>query len=437
MVKKLVQKGKMATRIVALAALMQTGCATVENKEGSSDNRVVAQQTVHHGWQFKNISPSERRELQRFFIQYAQGSPTARNMLHKLADAGTTIEFFDKEKDENNVFAAGLSDESTLSLNRLMMTEGVSFDDTFFHEGEHVLHLSEALRYGINARSFRSLDDVYIYATIMEALAYRKAALCCGEQKYNPDFERAKKEADEVFIDRLSAASKTVEDRQIYERDALIMVNSETNILPNQVYFDTEPNWNQIVSIMSRGEVTSIPVLPKPTLDFLQACVLKELQKNPNAQSLDEFDLSCVLAHQSSLRQDEMAIKKSISDLLCETYDSCCETGSVPDEVLHSFLYLAGWPTKQQMEALNDGTLSLDQAREQNLQGISLPDLFDNAQSLIDSEEVQKYQTFQTQIYGKLLYFEKQILCPYAQQQERQQGRGIVSTTNNNKGHLQ
>ena len=411
----------MAARILALAALLQTGCAAVSNPKGKPNKNPVVQQVTHRGWAFKDVTPEEKRNLQRFFIQYAQASPTARQMLHALADAGTTIEFFDKEQDSNNLFDAGLSDENVLGLNRKMIAKGVSFDDTFFHEGEHVLHLREMLRCGINARSFRSLDDLYTYLNLMEALAYRKAALCRGEYKYHPDFERAKKEADEVFLARLSAETMAVEERQAYEEAAIARANTETNILPNQVYFNSEPNWNQLVSVMSRGEVTQMPILPKPTLSFLTLCIFRELEKNPNAQSLDEFDLSCVLAHQSTLCQDEGAIKKFISSLLIETYDACCNTQHAPmsEKTQQSFLYLSGWPNRQQMESVNQGSLDFVDAMEDNLRQFAVEDLFDAAQELIESKEVQSYATPQTQHYGRLLYFEKQVLCSEGENQRQ------------------
>jgi len=407
MVKKS-SKGKMIARAAALTALLQTGCLLMPS------GNEVRHEEKKPGLTLTNMEPEEKKDLKDFFVDYSLRSPTAKRTLKDLAKLGTTIEFFEKDVDENRIFDAGLSDENVLSLNRLMAEKEVPFDDTFFHESEHVLHLNAAHRHGINGASFRSLDDVYIYGTIMEALAYHKAALCCAEYEYGPErFAEAQEYAKQVFLDRMSANNKAFEERLSYERAALARASFETNVLPNQVYFKGEPDWNEVITIMSRGEITEVPVLPQPTPTFLHLCVLQGLEKNPDATKPSDFDLSCTLAHQSSLWQDESDIKQMVAGLLAETYIACEKTGTpLSQDTQYSFLYLMGWPTSAQSEMIDAEEKTFDEVRADNLAQIPLKELFDGAQALIESPDVQAYNTYETQNYGKMLHIEKQIFCP-------------------------
>ena len=419
MVKKISQKGRMFARIAALAALFQGGCAVLPQSENDKANHTITQ-TAKQGLKLKDMTSEEEIDFKSFVVSYSQKSPTARQVLKDLARLGTTIEYFEKEQDEGDMFDAGLSDENVLSLNRLMFEKGVPFDDTFFHESEHVLHVTEAHRHGINGASFRSLDDVYIYGTIMEALAYRKAALCCTEYTNGPEgYAAAHEVADAIFLKRLSADNKVDEEREAYENAAFYRKTFETNMLPNQVYFRSEPDWNHIVTVMSRGEVTEVPVLPKPTPRFLHLCILNELEKNPNLTNPEDFDLSCVLKNRSSLTEDESRLKKAIADLLGEVYVACEKTGkSFENDTQYAFLYLMGWPNDVQMMQIQDETVSFDEARDANLSQIPMPELFDSAIRLIESPDVQAFDIYETQNYAKMLRLEQQILYP--------QQRGLV-----------
>ena len=95
------------------------------------------------------------------------------------------------------------------------------------------------------------------------------------------------------------------------------------------------------------------------------------------------------------------------------TYDSCEKTGkSFVPETQYSFLYLMGWPTKDQMDEVNAGSKTFSEVRDNNLAEMTTQELFDGAQNLIESPDVQAYGTYETQNYGKVLYFAKQILAP-------------------------
>ena len=405
--------------LVALSSLFQGGCEANSFQTRPNRTNSSAFPQNHYGYSryslnLTNMTFEEKRKLNEFFEEYGEKSPAAEQVFKSLEELKTPIAFFEKDAEEGKLFDAGISDDSSLSLNRLMEDKGLPFDDTFFHEAEHVLHLTAAHQHGINSASFASLDDVYVYRTIMEALAYRKAALCCAEHRYGPsDFERVKARADKAFLDRMSASNKSPDERRSYEKSAVVHINSETNILANHMFFQTNPDWNEIVKIMSRGEVTEVPVLPQPTLDFLHFCILKGLEKNPNATKLSDFDLSCALAYQSELRKDEPAIKKSISNLLLETYGSCEKTDKpLSEETKYSFLYLMGWPRKKQLDAVDAGLKTFDDVIAENLSQISLKELFDGATKLIGSPDVQAYNTYKTKNYGKLLHIERQILQP-------------------------
>ncbi|MBQ4471634.1 MAG: hypothetical protein II942_00085 [Alphaproteobacteria bacterium] len=417
MVKKVSKKGKMVARIAAIAALFQTGCASmpVAHKDKQSV-QVTAEQVA-----VQNMTTEEEEHFRKFFADYAKKSPTAQKVLTELYQQNASVALFDKEPDENNIFDAGLSNEDEVGLNRRMEELGVPLGNTFFHEAEHVLHLKQAHTNGINAASFKSLDDVYVYCTIMEGLAERKAKMVCVEYDYGPWFsEAAKERAEAVFNERIKTTCRDFEERLAYEKAAVILANSETNTLPNQRYFERNPNWDEIISIMSRGEVRHLDVVPQPTLPFLHLCILKELEKNPNAMSLDEFDLSCALAHRSVLQQNEADIRETISDVLMQTYAACENTGTpLQQDTLYSFLYLIGWPTAAQQALIDREEKTFDEVRAENLAAIPIPELLDGAVNLIQSEDVQAYQIYETRYYGKMFYFEKQILCPAPQTQTR------------------
>ena len=118
-------------------------------------------------------------------------------------------------------------------------------------------------------------------------MAYRKAALCCGEYESSPfSFKKISQKAEDVFVERLKTDTKFIEERRNYEDYALALSSFETNVLPNQVYFKQNPDWDKIASLLSRGEVKKVPVLPRPTLTFLGKCLLYELKKHPHAKKL-------------------------------------------------------------------------------------------------------------------------------------------------------
>lgn len=408
--KQISRKGKLVARMAAVAALLQAGCAVVPHSSRSEKVSVVQNQKAV-GLHFENMTPEEEANLRELITAYGLRSSSGMKLLKEMARQGVTIEFFDKDLNEDRILDAGLSSEDTISLNRKMKENGVSFDNTFFHESEHAVHLKAAHTHGINAHSFASLDDVYVYATLLEGLAYRKAAMCCAEYEGKSKAEVVA-EGDNAFRDRMQVSSKPMEERSSYEKAAVALANCETNVLPNQVYFKSNPDWNQVVAILSRDEVKDLPVLPEPSLMFLNLCLLREIQKNPDARTLEDLDISCGLSNRELLRRDDMGIKKMISNLLMETVDACRATPqSVSKDTLYSFLYLIGWPTAQQMEMLERGEKTFDEVREENLAEFSTPDLFDSAIDLIQSPEVQACNIDETRYYGKILQFEKQILC--------------------------
>ena len=399
-------------RVVALASLLQGGCisSTHTLNETLSNSSVQGKSQI---FSMDGLTDNEKKSIQSFMDDYAQKSPSARKLLKELADQGTRLNLFRSDLGAGDIFHAGLSNENELGLNREIKKMGVSFADTFFHEGEHVVHLKHSHKNGINAHSFSSLNDVYIYATLLEALAYRKAALCCGEYDQKLSRRELEQKVENVFKNRLSTATKYMEERLTYERDAIIMANSETNTLPNQVYFNKNPDWNKIASILSRGEVKKVSTLPQPTLLFLSACLYKELDKHPNAASLDDLDISCALTNQSKLQKDQKEIKALISSLLIEVYDLCQKSDKpLSDEMMYSFLYTIGWPTSEQQKKIDQKKIDFEVVRDINLSKFGTGELFDRAIALLNTPEVQSHKIPKFEIYPKVLKFEKMILVP-------------------------
>lgn len=403
-------------RMIALAGIFQSGC--LSSPQPVNENLLALSEQV---LSMDNLTAKEKDSLRSFIDDSSAKSSAARKIFQELAKQNTRIYLFNSDLGAGNIFHAGLSDENTLGLNRQITEQGFSFGDIFFHEAEHVVHLKRSHKNGINAHSFSSLNDVYIYATLLEALAYRKAALCCAECQQLPR-EKVKQLADEAFKNRLLTSGKYMEERLTYERDAIVMANSETNTLPNQIYFKKKPNWNKIVSVLSRGEVKEIPHLPQPTLLFLSACLYKELEKNPKARSLNDLDISCVLTNQSKLQKDTKEIKALISTLLIEVYDICQKSKKkLSDNAMYSFLYAIGWPTKDQQKQIDKGETDFENVRDINLSKFKTEKLFDMAMTLLNSKEVQSYKIPKLEIYRKVLKFEKMILIPNKSQGKMKQ----------------
>ncbi len=407
---------KKLMRVMALASLLQGCCISTPTPKIRFPEFPDKEQK---SLVLDNLTPDEEKYIYSFMQDYAQKSPSAKKLLEELACQNAHLNFFNSELGAGGIFHAGLSDENNLGLNRGIKEKGISLADTFFHEAEHVVHLKQSHKNGINAHSFSSLNDVYIYATLLEALAYRKAALCCGEYAHKLSPKQILKNADDVFKKRLHTGSKYMEERLTYERDAIVMANSETNTLPNQIYYKKKPDWNKIVSILSRDEVKKMPLLPQPTLLFLSACLYRELEKNPNAESLNDLDISCVLTNRSALQKNEKEIKAMVSNLLIEVYDLCQKSDKpLSDKMMYAFLYTIGWPNKQQQEQIERKIIDFETIRDENLAKFKTGELFDRAILLLNSKEIQDHQIPKFEIYPKVLKFEKMILLPEIGQQK-------------------
>lgn len=412
--KTTMSKTKILMRIIALATLLQGGCSSVPVfKKKASFVKTEQQEKVPY-LIMDDLSSSEKSFLDHFIKDYMEKSPSARKLLWELKNQKAHLEFFDKEVDKDNLFRAGSSDENTLSLNRKIREKGVSFDETFFHEAEHVAHLKKIHKFGINACSFSSLNDIYTYVVLLEALADRKAALCCMEHSPNRlSNQDILKKAEEVFEKRLLTKDKDPDERLSYEKDAIMLANSETNKLPNQIYFKQKPNWNKIVSLLSRGEVKKISILPQPTLTFLQVCLLREIMKNPNAEKLEDLEISCALTNKSNLQKNQKEVKEMISNLLIEVYGMCQKTKrSFPQKIRNDFLNLIGWPTAEQMNKIKKKEISFQEARTSNLEKFKTGELFDKAKKLLNSPEIRAFNIPEIQVFSKMLHFEKMILVP-------------------------
>ena len=406
---KKILSGK-TVRLLSLVTLLQgMNCVEMKPKDAETQGKEKTPSSLV----MTSLTPQQEKELADFMKDYASKSPSARKLLEELAFQGASLYLFDKEADKDNLFQAGESDENGLGLNKSIKEKGVSLENTFFHEAEHVVHLKRAHNLGINASSFSSLNDVYIYASLLEALAYRKAALCCAEYEQKLSPEELQKMAQEVFEKRFLTKGKDKDERLFYEKKAIMMANSDTKKLPNQVYFGKKTDWNKIVSLLSRGEIKEVSALPQPTLTLLGVCLLREIRKNPAAEKLEDLGITCVLKNKSDLQKDEQAIKVMISELMMETYTMCLKTKRpFPQKTYNDFLKLIGWPDKKQLIQIKQGKTTLKKVRDFNLKQFETGALFDEAEKLLKSPEVKAFNVPDMQVFSKILHFEKMILVP-------------------------
>ena len=402
-------KSKALLRVAAIAALFQGGCISQTDSAPTTSSGVF-QKKVFKKMPMPSLTEQEKQQYEHLMQNYATRSLSARKVLQELVEQNISLELFTKEQDKDNLFRAGETGKNSIRLNRLIKEKSVSLEDTFFHEAEHALHLKQATDAGINSCSFSSLNDIYIYVSLMEALAYRKAALCTMEYHR---VKAAQKKAMDIFNMRFSAKGKDTDERFNYEKDAIMLINSDTNVLPNQVYFKENPNWNRIASILSRGEVTKIVGLPQPTLTFLNLCLLRELEKHPNAQKLEDLNISCALANRSSLQKDQRAIKEMISNLALEVYAMCQKTKKgFSEQTNDSFLKIIGWPTAQQKAEIERKKTTFQKVRDDNLAHFKTGELFDLMDNLLSSDEIKAYNPPKIEQYRKILKFGKMFLIP-------------------------
>ena len=411
--KTLSKQAKTFFRIIALATLLQgAGCKNPESKKFSD----TSSQTQPAAFlKMPSLTAPEKQEMTDLMNEYASKSPSARKILSELANQGASLVFFTKDVNPtNNLYLAGRANGNTLELNRLNKEKNVSVEDTFFHEGEHLVHLNRAHKHGINALSFSSLDSAFIYVSLLEGLAYRKAALCCMEYASN-GMTRAEitQKATDIFQNRFLTKTKDLEERLDYEQEALKLLNCEAKALPNQVYFKKNPDWNKLVSILSRGEVREISVLPQPTLTMLGFFLFKEIEKKPDAKKLEDFELSCVLSHKTALQSDPVAIKRAISNTLILMYGKCQKSGHPFSAGLrYSFLNLMGWPNADQTEQIMQKKITFEKVRDSNLEKFELGEFFDKVERLLLSPEIKAMNIPDTQINAKVFHFEKMLLVP-------------------------
>ena len=415
--KNFLSTSKTVIRMFAMASLLQAGCVSASKSESSPASKTFFQKRPY--FSLTSLTAEEEEQFSILIKNFTERSLSAKKILDELAAQNACLKLYTKQPDKEGVFQAGYSNETTLNLNRLIKEKGFSIENTFFHEAEHVVHLNRAHKHGINARSFSSLNDVYIYATLLEALAYRKAFICCEEYKGKLSAHEIQKEAQKVFEERFLTKSKNEKVRRSYEDDAIIMANSDANPLPNQVHFGKNPDWNKIVSILSREEVTSVSVLPQPTLTFFALCLLREIEKHPNADSLQDLDISCVLKNKSAFQKDQKAIKEIISAHLMEVYDTLVESKkNISQETRSSFLYLIGWPTAQQQaeidrqETMPQKKAVFKRVYESNLQSFEVSSMFDAAIKLLGRKELTDCHLPEVKKFEKILKFEKLALVP-------------------------
>lgn len=424
-------KGKQIKKIMRpILGLIATGAVALGCQSRMSNK-------THYAQEYKklivNASPSEQCELNRVITDFATHSPSARKILDEILLCAPTISFFEEKPGEDRSVLGGSGGDDELLLNsNVEVREVEPLERTFFHEGEHVAHLKMAHALGINALSFASLDDVFCYNALIEALAERKSAICLAERELYPLNKEKEKHiksiGEEAFLRALCGTNRDMVIQNAYVEQTMKMANGETNALPNQVYFKENPDWDNIVKRISRGEVTKVPILPVPTLQFMNVCLLREIEKHPDAKSLDDFDVSCSLSNRSILGKDEAAIKRMISDMLMEVVQGMVEkpTGKeLSSEVTDAFVYWIGFPDDKQQEQIDNGKIDFDAVRDFNLAPLKTSEMFDAAENLIQSAEVQSFDTPETKTFGRILHFGKQIVLPapksrvYTQQKAR------------------
>ena len=398
------KKSQNLARLTAIAALLQCGGFVNETRAEDVPVQPAGALTT-------KLTQDETQDFAALLRDYAEKSPAARKLIGEFAGLGEGAKLSDPDVAK---YCLELARRKGHISHEVLEDKQVPFAERVFHEIEHKLQLKQAADNNINAASFATVDDLYTYLTLIEALAERKATLCREEYARGGEgFQQARTLANIAFNKRLLVHESPIPRYTKNEEAAVFLTNTEPPVFANQTYFGPNPNWDEIVSVLSRGEVTKMPVEPRVSLNFLSVCLWRGLEKNPNATSIKDFDVSCALSHLSELQKDEKTIKTVISDALVEVYNSCVKTGKpVSPKMRQMFSYLAGVANAEQEKAIAAGKMARIDAFNENLKEFSVPELFDLAINLVESPEVQAYQTNATKKLGKILRFEKQILVP-------------------------
>lgn len=356
------------------------------------------------------------QDISRFCLQ----SPSAQKLLQDVKKCSPCFLLEDVAPDSDGNVDGGKCDGKNLILNINPQVRSVkSLFDTFLHEAEHLVHLAAGKKMGINALSFASLDDLFCYNSILEALAERQVAVCFAEKECFPMSLQDQKEieaiGDKAFLDSLLCVSRETSVQDAYVMQTLLFANEDTKTLPNQRFFNENPNWDEIVCILSRGQVKKMPLMPKPTLQFMGLCLLREIQKHPTATSVDAFDLSCVLQNRSALKKDELAVKTFVSDMLFEVIEKAEKNGyRFSPEEQQSLCYWLGFPTVEQVALIQSNQATFNDLRQANLNALKTQELFDATIELVENIEQKNElkECFSKDHYAKILRFSKQILYP-------------------------
>ncbi len=263
-------------------------------------------------------------------IKWAEEIPSGRNVLNALKKHKTQLFMLNLVGDE---YGVSFPDLSGVCLNSALLNQDenryLAFA-AFIHEAEHIRVMGLSHQNGIGLTSFQSLDDQYIFGTINESLAVRKSVQAVQELiKKHPDWPYAKKWQDLLNREYATKGNlKHIADLAFEKRMENLTglgasLHYETHIpqikeeIQNQRKFPKNPDWNQIIKMITDNEVKSVSVFPVPSFYMARSMIFNEMAKQEEnignyTPKLKDLDLSCIIKNKASMLK-----KGDFCDCIC------------------------------------------------------------------------------------------------------------------------
>ena len=333
----------------AIGAMYLFGGQSSENNPPDK-TFAIAEQMIQDGDYsnlIQNNTPDDQSKLQLIIDMMAE-TKTGTELLQFLKANGTTMSFNNPSSEDGG--ASYRKETNSIQIRRNAFKDTLPLLWVLSHEAEHARHMTLEDQKGYSAHS--SLNDSYIATTIHESLAERSGSSVTLEYLtkhpelrselptnfsldgknldnpemriealkgmiYNLDLEQQKGKSlseitKDVFNRRMSIDQTPGWDAtwKRYEKNAFI---SGDNI-PQR----TMQDWDKIVSDISIGQVSEIKSLPVVSDAFAWKCISSEIEKNPNASSLNELNLSCLKKNKGKTQLDENSTKNMVISSLFE-----------------------------------------------------------------------------------------------------------------------
>ena len=428
--KKTVRTGLAVT---ALAVGGQEGYA--ENHSEPIPEPVAVEQRVQNR-DYSSLIQAENdqdRALLKQYIDAIAETKDGSELFDFMQKRNTKISFSPPTHD--TALASFSPENNSIQIRRLLQNDPLALLWALSHESEHSRHTYLAEQKGYDHQA--TLDDRYTFLTIKEGLAERNA--CAVTLEYldkhpearsllayqkpegnSPQEDKLLKRIEmfhnmiqDLYAQRQSGSeindiAAGVFDRRMSLKDTpdwdLSWQRYEKNA-PGKYHREVSPkgedDWNQIVSDISEGRVCQIKDLPMVSCEFVKKCISSELDRMPDAKSLNELDISCAHRNKKHIIPDEIGIRDTIISTMFDIQRIDAENGkTIPPELLQKINGYLGVELSQNLREEMGWLAGMDTDSEyrakaniaqSHLRQKSTKESLDGALALLNSPEAKTY----------------------------------------------